>query len=123
MAFAEAIRNYRLIGDPYAAAAALVIPWIEIFAAIGVMTDRFRKGSAAILTFSLLVFTAVILIAWGRGLDISCGCFGSETSMNYPVKVAQNIGLILVGSVLWWFAPTSSGNNPENAATSHPEDS
>lgn len=105
------MRNYRLIGDPYAAATALLLPWVEIFAAVGVMTDRFRKGSAAILTVSLFVFSAVILIAWGRGLDISCGCFGSETPVNYPVKVAQNAGLVLVGAVLWWFA---SGKKEEN---------
>lgn len=105
VAFAEAVRNYRLIGDPYAAVAALFIPWVEVFAAIGVMTDRFRKGSAAILSISLIVFTTAIVIAWARGLDITCGCFGDETPMNYPVKVAQNIGLIAVGALLWWFAP------------------
>lgn len=69
------------------------------------MTETLRKGGAAILTLSLLVFTTAILIAWGRGLDITCGCFGSESAMNYPVKVAQNIGLILVGACLWRFAP------------------
>ena len=69
------------------------------------MTETFREGSAAILTLSLVVFTAAIGIAWMRGLDITCGCFGDETPMNYPVKVAQNMGLIVVGAVLWWFAP------------------
>ena len=105
ISFAEAVRNYRLIGDPFAATAALFLPWLEVFAGIGVMTDRFRKGSAAILTVSLTVFTVAIVIAWMRGLDIMCGCFGDETPMNYPVKVAQNLGLILVGAGLWWFAP------------------
>lgn len=105
VAFAEAVRNYRLIGDPYAAVAALFIPWVEVLAAIGVMTDRFRKGSAAILSVSLVVFTTAIIIAWARGLDITCGCFGDETPMNYPVKVAQNVGLMAVGTLLWWFAP------------------
>lgn len=72
------------------------------------MTETLRKGGAAILTLSLLVFTTAILIAWGRGLDITCGCFGSESAINYPVKVAQNAGLILVGAVLWWGTPTKS---------------
>lgn len=105
VSFADAVRNYRLIGDPFVAVAAIFIPWVEVFAAIGVMTDRFRKGSAAILTVSLIVFTTAIVIAWARGLDITCGCFGDETPMNYPVKVAQNIGLMAVGTLLWRFAP------------------
>ena len=117
VAFAEAVRNYQLIGDPYAAVAALFIPWVEVFAAIGVMTDRFRKGSAAILTVSLLVFTAAIVIAWMRGLDITCGCFGDETPMNYPVKVAQNVGLMVAGTVLWWFAQTGRGRCEGSAAS------
>ncbi len=105
VSFAEAVRNYRLIGDPFAAAAALFLPWLEVLAGIGVMTDSFRKGSAAILTVSLVTFTLAIGIAWMRGLDITCGCFGDETPINYPVKVAQNLGLIAVGGLLWWFAP------------------
>ena len=62
VSFADAVRNYRLIGDPFVAVAAIFIPWVEVFAAIGVMTDRFRKGSAAILTVSLIVFTTAIVI-------------------------------------------------------------
>lgn len=116
VSFAEAVRNYRLIGDPFAAAAALFIPWLEVFAGIGVMTDKFRKGGAAILTVSLIAFTGAIVIAWLRGLDITCGCFGDETPMNYPVKVAQNLGLILAGTFLWWFAPKgqSDGSGDRN---------
>jgi putative oxidoreductase len=113
IAFAEAIRNFQLIGDPFAAVFAYFIPWVEVFAGIAVITDRFRKGGASILTASLVVFTGAIVISWMRGLDISCGCFGDDTPINYPVKVAQNLGLIATGIFLWWsagkFAPAKSG--------------
>ena len=113
ISFAEAVRNYRLIGDPFAAAVAFFIPWLEVFAGIGVMTDKFRKGGAAVLTLSLIAFTGAIVIAWMRGLDITCGCFGDETPMNYPVKVAQNLGLMVVGGLLWWYAPKSLADRSE----------
>ncbi len=45
-----------------------------------------------------------MVIAWIRGLDIACGCFGGEESINYPVKVAQNLGLILWGAVLFFLS-------------------
>jgi uncharacterized membrane protein YphA (DoxX/SURF4 family) len=99
--FAEAVRNYQLIGDPIAPAMALFVPWIEVIAGIAVMTDRFARGAAFILTGSMVVFTLAIVISWARGLDISCGCFGGDEEMNYPVKVAQNIGLIVFGFLLW----------------------
>lgn len=102
ISFAEAVRNYRIIGDPFAAAAALFIPWLEIFSGIAVMWDRMRQGAAALLTLLLLGFSTAIISAWIRGLDITCGCFGGQETMNYPVKIAQNLGLILAGVWLWW---------------------
>ncbi len=99
--FAEAVRNYRIIGDPIAPAMALFLPWVEVVAGIAVMSDRFARGGAFILTGSMMVFTLAIAISWARGLDLTCGCFGGNEEMNYPVKLAQNLGLIVLGFFLW----------------------
>lgn len=118
ISFADAVRNFQIIGDPFAAAAALFIPWLEIFAGIGVMWERLVRGSAAILTGSVTVFTVAIAIAWARGLDISCGCFGGTGEMNYPVKVTQNILLIAIGAFLWWKGSTATSANVDLLAES-----
>lgn len=102
ISFAEAVRNFRIVGDPIAPALAHFLPWLEVFAGLAVMWDRTRQGAAALLTGLVLGFTGAVVIAWIRGLDIACGCFGGEESMNYPVKVAQNLGLLLWGAGLWW---------------------
>lgn len=102
MSFADAIRNYRIVGDPIAPALAHFIPWLEIFAGLGTMIERTRQGAVALLTLLLLIFTLGIISAWLRGLDIACGCFGSEEAMDYPVKVVQNLVLIAWGGFLWW---------------------
>ena len=47
--FAEAIRNYQLIGDPLIAIAALFLPWLEVIAGLAAMTDRRARGGLAIL--------------------------------------------------------------------------
>lgn len=108
ISFADAVRNFQIIGDPFCAAAALFIPWVEIFAGIGIMWDRLVRGSAALLAGSVAVFTVAIIIAWIRGLDISCGCFGGSGEINYPVKVAQNVVLIAAGCFFWWKAVQDS---------------
>ncbi|MEM9018065.1 MAG: MauE/DoxX family redox-associated membrane protein [Verrucomicrobiota bacterium] len=102
--FAEAVRNYQIIGDPIAPAMALFLPWVEIFAGIAVMLERFVRGGALILVASLIIFTGAIAISWVRGLDITCGCYGSYELVNYPVKVAQNVGLLIVGIAIWFRA-------------------
>jgi uncharacterized membrane protein YphA (DoxX/SURF4 family) len=101
ISFVEAIRNFRLVGDPYAVVLALFIPWVELFAGIGVMWDKLRAGSAWVLALSLLGITLAIISAWARGLDISCGCFGGDETINYPIKIAQNLGLIGTAVFLW----------------------
>ena len=100
--FADVVRNYRLIGDPIAPAMALFVPWIEVFAGIAVMLDRFVKGGSFLLVASLMIFTLAIGISWGRGLDITCGCFGQNEELNYPVKIAQNVVLLATGIAIWW---------------------
>ena len=99
--FTEDVRNYELIGDPFAATAALFIPWVEVIAGIAVMAGILFRGGVSILVASLVVFTSAVAISWARGLDITCGCFGSVEDLNYPVKISQNLGLILIGWVLW----------------------
>ena len=106
ISFAEAIRNYRLVGDPVAPALAHFLPWLEVFAGFAVMWERMRQGAAALLTGMLVVFTLCILSAWIRGLDITCGCFGGEEVINYPVKVFQNVALIAAGIWIGQFWPT-----------------
>lgn len=97
--FADAVRNFQIVGDPIATALALFIPWVEIVCGIAAMIGlRFSREGIVVLLVSLLVFTAGIVAAWVRGLDISCGCFGgSDEAMNYPVKIMQNLVLGLIG--------------------------
>ncbi len=102
-AFSLAIRNFDLIGDPWVAAAALFLPPLECVAAFAVIFRRGAAGGLAILWGALLVFTVAIAVSWARGLDIECGCFGlSGSTVNYPLKLAQNFGLLAVGGWLWW---------------------
>jgi uncharacterized membrane protein YphA (DoxX/SURF4 family) len=102
MTFADAVRNFRIVGDPIAPAVALFLPWLEVFAGIALMSGKFAKGGAFILLASMVFFTAAIGISWIRGLDITCGCFGDNEIVNYPVKMTQNVVLLAVGFAIWW---------------------
>lgn len=98
--FTEAVRNFELVGDPYAAFLALLIPWVEIVSGVVCLAGLFWRGGVITLLASLVVFTGALCIAWARGLDISCGCFGGTGDVNYPLVVGRNIGLLLVGVLL-----------------------
>jgi len=66
---------YRLpLSDPLLRLAVTVVPWLEFLCGILLITGGLRR--AALLWTALLcaVFVLATGQAWGRGLEISCGC-------------------------------------------------
>ena len=97
------VRSFHLLPDPYAALVAMGLPWLEIFAASGVLVKRLYPGSLAVLSMSLVVFIAAIAWSWHRGLDISCGCFGkSDEELSYSWHLVRNGALLGMGMWLLW---------------------
>jgi putative oxidoreductase len=103
MDFLEDVRSFALLPDPYAAILALFLPWVEIFGGIAVITGLGRKGGLLVLNASLVIFLAAILIAWSRGTDIRCGCFGGSgaATSNYVELIVRDVVLLVLGGYLW----------------------
>lgn len=97
--FFIAIMNYRVTGPTLSAWIALILPWLELTAALGLLIKPLRRASGLVLVGLLLLFMAMHAQAWARGLEIACGCFGSHLSeeaapTNYPLLLARN-GLLI----------------------------
>ena len=100
IAFADAVRNYEIVGDPFAVAIAHFLPLVEVFAGVFVMLGILRRGGMAVLLGCLVVFNVALCLAWIRGLDITCGCFGGTEKVNYPIRVGMNFALIALGFII-----------------------
>ncbi len=99
-AFARQIEDYRLLPPPACAALALYLPWLEIACAVGLVRRSFREGALWVLAILLAVFTLALLSAWARGLNITCGCFGSNAGHpNYPWLVSRDLSLL--PAIVW----------------------
>ncbi|MFC2139848.1 MauE/DoxX family redox-associated membrane protein [Bacteroidota bacterium] len=102
--FAVAISNYRMIPLFAVNFFAIIIPWIEIVAALLLLFGVSVKESSSILSLLLIIFIVMISIAVLRGLDINCGCFGTtEGSKVGLTKIGENIILLLFGIYLILF--------------------
>jgi uncharacterized membrane protein YphA (DoxX/SURF4 family) len=73
--FAHMIYNYRILPGPLVNVMALVLPWSELLAGLGLILGLFRGGSSLLITGFLLVFVAAISWNLFRGNAIECGCF------------------------------------------------
>ena len=102
-AFFHAIQNYQLLPTDAALVLAVYLPWVEIFAALGLFIPRVRLGAAAAIAGMLCVFIAAIVSAQQRGLDISCGCFREAEAIrvNFPELIARDVAMLMAAVALW----------------------
>jgi len=102
--FVVAIQQYHLLPSPdLSVLLAVYLPWLEIFAALGLFFRRVRSGAALTITALTTVFIGALASAWMRGLRIDCGCFGrDEVSTDYPTLLLRD-GFILAAALFFLF--------------------
>jgi putative oxidoreductase len=80
MGFAQAIENYKIFGAFLSRWGAIFIPVLEFILAIFLITGIWIKETFITTTALYIIFDVMIFQAYLRGLDISCGCFGTSHS-------------------------------------------
>jgi putative oxidoreductase len=108
--FLADIESYRMMPYSLAWLVAFYLPPLEIISGLALLWPRTRMPASLILIGMMLVFIVAITVAWARGLNISCGCFGtSAEETNYLWLIARDLlitGALVAG--LSNFANTSS---------------
>jgi uncharacterized membrane protein len=74
--FAVIIAAYGLVPEGLLMPIAVVLPTLEVLAAIGLMVDL--RGSLTLMAVLMAIFIAVLGYGLWMGLDVDCGCFGPE---------------------------------------------
>jgi putative oxidoreductase len=90
-AFLTDISNYKITPYKFSLVLSLFLPWLEIFAAVALFFKSYKPAACLIMTFMLVVFMIAIASAWMRGLDITCGCFGSTEKVSYLSLILRDI--------------------------------
>jgi uncharacterized membrane protein YphA (DoxX/SURF4 family) len=94
--FAKTILNYRILPLAAVNMFAVVLPWVELLAGLGLIAGISVRSNAAIILGMLIVFSIAIAIALVRGLDISCGCFGTASAAKVGwSRLGEDIAMII----------------------------
>jgi len=89
--FAEQVHNFRILPLALENLAAMVLPWIELITALALVFGVRARSGGAVAALLMALFTASVLIAMARGLDIECGCFGTADATRVGLlKVLEN---------------------------------
>ncbi len=76
-AFAHQIYNYKILPFAMINPLAIVLPWLQLFCGLALLSNRGVKGASLLLVLMLFTFQIALASALLRGLNISCGCFKS----------------------------------------------
>ena len=108
-AFAKAISPYGLVPDDLLPVVAVGLPLLEVLAGAALVFDV--RGSLAVITGLLVLFTFVVWYGVLRDLSIDCGCFGKEelaSQGSLRRAFYRDLGLIGVAVFLYvmrWLRP------------------
>ncbi len=100
----RAVRAYRLLPEAFVPSVGYGLPALEIAIGLLLVAGLATRVAAGVSALLFVLFIVGIASAWGRGLQIDCGCFGgggyaADAASKYPWEVARDTGLLL-GSVL-----------------------
>jgi hypothetical protein len=98
--FLGSVYAYKLVNPGIGQIAAIGMPLIQLTFAVCFLTRTFLDAAHLGTLFLFLCFAAVQSIAWFRGLDISCGCFGPAHDTIIGWQTLCIIYLLLVLSII-----------------------
>ena len=91
--FAVAIYNYQLLPDCVINLSAIFLPWLEVFIAASLVSGIYTRGAALLSSLLFIIFATALTINLVRGLDISCGCFGTSSGNISWLYLARDLSL------------------------------
>lgn len=89
--FAGEVRKYEMLPLVTTNAVAFVLPWMELFGGLLLITCVWRKEARFLIAALLVVFTIAKTCAYATGKAPGCGCGGNIAVLNYIHDIPQGI--------------------------------
>jgi len=104
----RAVLAYQLLPEALVRPVAWGLPFAELALALLLAVGLATRLAAAVSAVLLGLFMIAIALAWARGLQIHCGCFGgggpatSVQARDYLGELVRDAGLLAVAVLLAW---------------------
>ncbi len=115
--FAINVRNYRLLSDSLSQVVAVGVPVFEIVLGVALLIPAVARGAALVSALLFAAFGVLIGQALVRGIELSCGCFGTGggAPANW-LEVARDVLFLALAAFVVVFqrqpAPSRNSNAP-----------
>ena len=104
--FALDIATYDILPLALVNPMAVILPYVELAAALCLLAGLRVRAAALLACGMLLMFLVALLIALGKGLDMSCGCFASQGAEEDPISwltALRDLALLVVAGYVLFF--------------------
>ncbi len=101
--FVTDVRRYRVLPRLVSPAFAVTLPYVELGAAVFLLTGFYAGWAAVAVVVMLLSFMAAVGVVMFRGENLSCSCFGLlyRERVGWPTQVRDAFLLLLALFVLF----------------------
>jgi uncharacterized membrane protein YphA (DoxX/SURF4 family) len=96
--YALAINSYEVLPLWAVEIVARTLPWLELAIGVGLIAGIWLRISSTITSLLLMVFFALMVRAFSKGMQINCGCFGGTDIISKWTLLRD--GSMLAGSLL-----------------------
>jgi uncharacterized membrane protein YphA (DoxX/SURF4 family) len=103
--FARIVQNYQILPAVWVNLAAVVLPWVEAFCGLALITGIMERGGLLVCNGLMLTFT--LALAWNayRGVDTECGCFSVAVKGEkgyYLEYIVRDVAVLAAGAWVFW---------------------
>jgi uncharacterized membrane protein YphA (DoxX/SURF4 family) len=95
--FALSIDAYQLLPEWAVLTTARVLPWLELAIGLLLLIGVWLRYVSTLAAAILGVFFAIMLLSFGKGMGIDCGCFGVGEPLT--AKTLARDGLLLGAAI------------------------
>src|SRR5262249_41035239 len=107
--FASDITNYDIVPWSVAVRLAFYLPWLELLCGLALVFHRLFSGALALTITLMVIFIGASVITKARGIDVSCGCFGSISgNLSFTWHLVLDFVLLAILVALWLQSRRSS---------------
>jgi uncharacterized membrane protein YphA (DoxX/SURF4 family) len=96
--FALSIDAYQLLPEWAVLTTARVLPWLELAIGVLLLVGVWLRYVSILAAAILGVFFAIMLLSFGKGMGIDCGCFGVGEPLT--AKTLARDGLLLAAAIM-----------------------
>lgn len=115
MLFKAVIQNYFAIPDTIALILAIVVPWIQILAALSLLLNWYVLYSSGLLLIMSVFFFGLMIVNYGQILPFGCGCFGFKDEELVGVyHVVRDFSIALLASIVLYNSRKAKAEKRKN---------